>query len=99
MTKLLSELQTQELLTAHCYSVLNKMDHEDLLSYAMQMMSQSFDKNPGQFDVDVDALIEDIWEAQGENEGATELFIANVVGHDIAEKIMETTQYGELLPS
>ena len=99
MTKLLSELQTQELLTAYCYKKVSEIDQEDLFTYATRLLAESYIENSGQFNVDIDTLIEDIWEAQGENEGATELFIANVVGHDIAEKIMETTQYGELLPS
>ena len=89
----MTELQIQELLSAHCYRVLDNMDADDLFSYAMQMMSQSFDKNPGQFDVDVDMLIEDIWVAEGEDEDSTQEFIAGVVGNDIAEEIMKTTQF------
>ena len=93
MTKLLSELQIQELVTAHCYRVLDAMDYDDLLSYAIQMMSSSFDKNPGQFDVDVDMLIEDIWVAEGEDDDSTLEFIAGVVGNDLADEIMKTTQF------
>ena len=93
MTKLLSELQTQELVTAHCYRVIDAMDADDLFSYAMQMMSMSFDRNPGQFDVDVDMLLQDIWVAEGEDDDSTQEFIAGVVGNEIAEEIMKTTQF------
>lgn len=89
----LTDLQIQELLTAHCYRVINAMDLDDLVSYAMQMMSQSFDKNPGQFDVDVPMLIEDIWVAEGEDEDSTFEFISGVIGDELAGEILSKTQF------
>ena len=92
MTQLTSE-QVSDLLTAHCYRVVENMDMDDLVSYAVQMMSQSFDKNPGQGDTDVDMLIEDIWVAEGEDDDSTLEFIAGTVGNELAEEIMKTTQF------
>jgi hypothetical protein len=69
------------------------MDADDLFSYAVQMMMQSFDQNPGQGDTDVDMLIEDIWVAEGEDDDATQEFIAGVIGDDLAEEIVKTTQF------
>ncbi len=69
------------------------MDADDLFSYAMQMMMQSFDKNPGQGDTDVDMLIKDIWVAEGEDDDSTQEFIAGVVGNELAEEIVKNTQF------
>ena len=85
--------QISDLCQAHCYRVIENMDMDDLVSYAVQMMYQSFDKNPGQNDTDVDMLIEDIWVAEGEDDDATSEFIAGIVGSDLADEIMKTTQF------
>jgi hypothetical protein len=53
----------------------------------------SFDQNPGQGDTDVDMLIEDIWVAEGEDDDSTQEFIAGVVGNELAEEIVKTTQF------
>ncbi|NBX51469.1 hypothetical protein EBT25_16460 [bacterium] len=89
----LTSEQVSELLQAHCYRVIDNMDADDLFSYAVQMMMQSFDQNPGQGDTDVDMLIEDIWVAEGEDDDATQEFIAGVIGDDLAEEIVKTTQF------
>ena len=89
----LTSEQVSDLLTAHCYRVIKNMDMDDLVSYAVQMMMQSFDQNPGQGDTDVEMLIEDIWVAEGEDDDATQEFIAGVVGDDEAEEIVKTTQF------
>ena len=89
----LTSEQVSELLTAHCYRVIDNMDMDDLVSYAVQMMMESFDQNPGQGDTDVDMLIEDIWVAEGEDDDATQEFIAGVVGNELAEEIVKTTQF------
>lgn len=89
----LTSEQVSELLTAHCYRVIDNMSSDDLFSYAMQMMIQSFDQNPGQSDTDIAMLIEDIWVAEGEDEDSTQEFIAGVVGNDLAEETMKTTQF------
>ena len=89
----LTSEQVSDLLTAHCYRVIDNMDMDDLVSYAVQMMTQSFDKNPGQGDTDVDMLIEDIWVAEGEDDDSTQEFIAGVVGDELAEEIVKTTQF------
>ena len=86
--------QTSELLQAHCYRVIDNMSSDDLFSYAMQMMIQSFDQNPGQGDTDVDMLIEDIWVAEGEDEDSVQEFIAGVFGDALlAEEIVKSTQF------
>lgn len=89
----LTTQQVNDLLTAHCYRVIDNMSSDDLFSYAMQMMSASFDKNPGQGDTDVPMLIEDIWVAEGEDDDSTQEFIAGVVGDELAEEIIKTTQF------
>lgn len=63
---LLNFEQIQELLASHCYRVIDNMNHDDLVSYAMLMMMQSFDNHPGAGDVNIDNLIEDILTAEGE---------------------------------
>jgi hypothetical protein len=92
MTQLTSE-QVSDLLQAHCYRVIDNMDADDLMSYAIQMMAQSFDQNPGQGDTDVPMLIEDIWVAEGEDDDSTLEFIADIVGNDLADEIVKTTQF------
>lgn len=89
----LTSEQIADLCQAHCYRVIDNMDADDLFSYAVQMMYQSFDKNPGQGDTDVDMLIEDIWVAEGEDDDSTSEFIAGVVGNELADEIMKTTQF------
>jgi len=89
----LTPSQVSDLCQAHCYRVIDNMDMDDLVSYAVQMMSQSFDQNPGQGDTDVDMLIEDIWVAEGEDDDSTLEFIAGVVGNELAEEIVKTTQF------
>ena len=89
----LTSEQVSDLLQDHCYRVINEMDADDLFSYAVQMMMQSFDKNPGQGDTDVAMLIEDIWVAEGEDDDSTQEFIAGVVGNELAEEIVKTTQF------
>ena len=87
----LTSEQVSDLLTAHCYRVIDNMDADDLFSYAMQMMMESFGSKPNH--VDVDMLIEDIWVAEGEDDDATQEFIAGVVGDELAEQIVKTTQF------
>ena len=91
-TNLTSE-QVSDLLQAHCYRVIDNMDADDLMSYAIQMMAQSFDQNPGQGDTDVPMLIQDIWIAEGEDVDSTSDFIGAIVGDELAEEIMKTTQF------
>jgi len=85
--------QISDLCQAHCYRVINNMNHDDLMSYAIQMMYQSFDKDPGQGNTDVDMLIQDIWVAEGEDDDSTVEFIAGVVRNDLAKEIMQTVQF------
>lgn len=92
-TKQLTSEQVSDLLYAHCYRVFDNMDADDLMSYAVQMMSQSFDQNPGQGDTDVEMLLEDIWVAEGEDLDSTSEFIAGVVGNDVADEIMKTHEF------
>lgn len=89
----LTSEQANELLTAHCYRVIDNMNSDDLFSYAVQMMMQSFDQNPGSGDTDLEMLVEDIWVAEGEDEDSAQEFIAGVVGNDLAEEIVKSTQF------
>lgn len=85
--------QISDLCQAHCYRVIDNMNHDDLMSYAIQMMYQSFDKDPGQGNTDVEMLIQDIWVAEGEDDDSTSEFISGVVGNDLAQEIMQTVQF------
>lgn len=89
----LTNEQISDLCQAHCYRVIDNMNHDDLMSYAIQMMYQSFDKDPGQGNTDVEMLIQDIWVAEGEDDDSTSEFIAGVVGNDLAQEIMQTVQF------
>ena len=93
VTMSLTPEQVSDLVHAHCYRVIDNMNADDLMSYAIQMMVQSFDENPGQGDTNVEMLIEDIWIAEGEDDDATSEFIAGVVGNDLADEIMKTIQF------
>jgi protoporphyrinogen oxidase len=92
MANLTSE-QVSNLLQEHCYRVIENMNHDDLMSYAMQMMMQSFDKSPGQGDTDVNMLIQDIFIAEDEDDDSVSEFIAGVVGNEIADEIIKTFQF------
>ena len=72
---MLSSQQTNDLLTAHCYRVIDNMSADDLFSYAMQMMMQSFDQNPGQGDTDLELLIEDIRVTEGGSDEAFDYIV------------------------
>lgn len=89
----LSPEQTKDLLIAHCNRVIENMNHDDLISYAVQQMMQSFDQNPGTGDTDFEMLIEDIWVAEGEDDDATEEFIAGCLDSEIAGEIMKKVQF------
>jgi hypothetical protein len=89
----LTSEQVNDLLVAHCYRVIEDMDMDDLVSYAVQLMMQSFDKDPGQGNTDFEGLIQDIWIAEGEDDDSTQEFIAGVVGDELAEEIIKTTQF------
>lgn len=93
----LTSEQVKDLCQAHCYRVIEQMDMDDLISYAVQMMYSSFDKNPGDGDTDVAMLIEDIWVAEGEDDDSTEEFIAGIVGSDLAEEIVKNYQFDWLV--
>jgi hypothetical protein len=71
--------EVYNLLTGHCYRVIDNMDHDDLISYAMQMMMQSFDKDPGQGNTDLSLLIADMLIAEGDDEDSVSEFISGAV--------------------
>lgn len=85
--------QVKDLCQAHCYRVIDNMDMDDLISYAVQMMYNSFDKNFGDGDTDVDMLIEDIWVAEGEDDDSVREFISGTLGDDIADDIVKNYQF------
>jgi len=70
------------------------MDLDDLISYGVQMMVSSFDKNPGQGDTDVEMLIEDIWVAEGEDEDSAAEFISGTgITPEVVSNLMKTYQF------
>ena len=85
--------QVSKLLQSHCLRVIDRMDEDELVSYAIKMMSQSFNQKWGEGDTDVPMLIQDIWIAEGEDDDSTSDFIGAIVGDELAEEIMKTTQF------
>ena len=85
--------QVSKLLQSHCLRVIDRMDEDELVSYAIKMMSQSFNQKWGEGDTDVPMLIQDIWIAEGEDVDSTSDFIGAIVGDELAEEIMKTTQF------
>jgi hypothetical protein len=89
MSNLTSE-QIQNLVEAHCFAVVDAMDMDDLVSFAVQQMMLSFDKNPGVGDTDVSELVEDIWVFKGEDEKETIQFLVdNGIGVDVAKQLYD----------
>lgn len=85
----LSTEQLYTLVTAHCHRVINNMNHDDLISYAMQMMMESFDSNPGSGDTDQEMLICDILTAEGEDyDSAHEFIVGEGIDPDVAEELL-----------
>ncbi len=80
--------QVKDLCQAHCYRVIDQMNHDDLISYAVQMMYMSFEKNPGVGDIDVEMLISDIYVAEDEDDDSVREFISGTVGDEIAEQVI-----------
>ena len=66
--------------------VLNNMNHDDLLNYAMQMMKESFDVTPGMGDTGVDMLMRDIFIAEDDDEDSVYEFL---IGSGIEDEIAE----------
>jgi hypothetical protein len=90
MTKLTPD-QTQALLNAHCHRVVNNMDWDDLVNYAVQMMKESFDINPGCGDTDINQLLCDIQIAEDDDEDAMFEFIHGEIGAaDLAEELVKS---------
>ena len=87
----LTSEQVDNLLTDHCYRVLNNMNHDDLLNCAMQMMKESFDVNPGMGDTDVDMLMRDIFIAEDDDEDSVyEFLIGSGIEDEIAEGLVSS---------
>lgn len=81
--------QLHNLLAAHCYRVINEMQHDDLIAYATQMMMQSFEIDPGQGNYDLPMLVADIYTAEGEEEDGAHEFIAGVLNDELADRLMQ----------
>lgn len=85
--------QLSTLVNAHCYRVVDNMSADDLFNYAVGMMVDSFDRNPGQGDTDVNMLMTDIFTAEGGDEDAVfEFMVAAGVDGNTAEKLIGNTQ-------
>lgn len=82
--------QTRNLLFAHCYRVVNDMDADSLFDYAVRVMAESFDQNPGTGDTDVPFLISDIMTAEGGDADSAYEFIAEALDPETADELMAT---------
>ncbi len=89
----LTSEQISQLCQAHCYRVVSNMDMDTLVSYATQMMIDSFDKDPGCGSTDLNQVLTDIYIAEDSDDDSTSEFIAGVVGHDLADEIMKNYQF------
>jgi len=74
-----------ELLEAHCRRVLNNLNHDDLYDYALNIIRESFDVNPGFGDTNVRSLVEGILTAEGGDQDSAEEFIIGAVGEEEAQ--------------
>lgn len=82
--------QVNELLIAHCNRVIENMNHDDLLAYALDKMMESFDKDPGVGNTDQSMLISAIINAEGGDKDDAAEFICGVgVEGDVADKLVE----------
>lgn len=89
MPKLNSD-QINELLIAHCNRVIENMNHDDLLSYALDKMMESFDKDPGVGNTDQDLLVKDIIKAEGgDKDDAAEFICGCGIEGDVADRLVE----------
>ena len=87
---MLNEDQLNDLLIAHCNRVIENMGHDDLLSYALDKMMESFDKDPGVGNTDQSMLVEDIIRAEGGDKDSAAEFICGVgVEGDVADRLVE----------
>lgn len=85
--------QVNDILVAHCHRVIDSMDMDDLISYAMQMMMQSFDANPGQGDTDLEMLMTDVFIAEDEDEDSVYEFLVGVgINNDTASTLVNRCQ-------
>lgn len=65
------------------------MNHDDLVSYAVQQMMSSFDEDPGQGNTDQDMLICDILTAEGgDSDSAYEFMVGAGIDPDVAEELL-----------
>ena len=60
----ISPEKIQEILEQHSRRLINNMSQEELYSFALQSMMQSFDQNPGVGDTDIKMLMSSIMQEE-----------------------------------
>ena len=85
--------QLNNLLNGHCHRVLDNLNHDDLYNYALQMMKESYDKNPGCGDTSQEMLVADIFIAEDQDEDSVyEFLIGSGVEDEKAMSIVNNYQ-------
>lgn len=86
----LSQEQISALVHDHCFRVVDGWDSDTLMAYAISMMVDSFDKDPGQGNTDLEMLVEDIINHEGgDYDSAYEFLVGAGVDEDTAEELIE----------
>lgn len=88
----LSQEQISALVHDHCFRVVDGWDSDTLMTYAISMMMDSFDKDPGQGNTDLEALVEDIINHEGGDcDFAYEFLVGAGVNEDEAEALIDNS--------
>lgn len=89
-----TEEQISSLVYSHCRRVIDNMNHDDIINYAIQMMIDSFDKDPGVGNTDVDRLLGDIYEAElGDLDSVSEFLEGEGIPQNVVDTIMGEYQF------
>jgi len=84
----ISPEKIQEVLDQHSRRLINNMSQEELYSFALQSMKQSFDQNPGVGDTDIQILMSSIMQEEDYDEDSFSEFLTGCGLED--EEIDET---------
>lgn len=93
----LTKEQISALVYDHCYRVVDGWDSDSIMAYAISMMMDSFDKDPGQGNTDLEALVEDIINHEGGDcDSAHEFLVGAGIDEDTAEMLIEQNYEEEM---
>ena len=88
----LNQEQIRSLVNDHCCRVVDGWDSDTLMEYAISVMVDSFDKDPGTGVIDMDMLVEDIINHEGGDCGsAYEFLVGAGVDEDTADALINNS--------